>query len=313
MEAVMKRSKLYSLTFLSMILSVILVVIVTILNATPASGEEWTNGEPKEVDIVTDPTDYLFQLSNLRPGDSVSKSLTITNSGNRNFSYFTEIEYKSGSREFIEALQLTINDSRGNNLYSGNLLNLNTGNFEMRYLPVMAKDSLVFMITFPESGEVQNNLQRKTAMFELYLKAEEHTNRDIGFKKITGGGTIEHKKTSKNTDKSYGFNVIPKKDGLSVNLQFTDHNNQIFKYIHVNEYAYNVTPIMDNKIVVGIVFDVIGEIDKEIVRLHVKMVDYGEPGRDDKFFLEVIDGPKGIKTYKSGDENVTGGNIQIHR
>jgi hypothetical protein len=296
-----------------MIMSVILVVLVTTLIATPASGEEWSNGEPREVDIATDPTDYLFQLSNLRPGDSVSKRLTITNNGKRNFSYFTEIDYKSGSREFIESLKLTISDPSGNSLYSGNLLNLSTGSFEMRYLPVLAKDSLVFTITFPDTGEVQNSLQNKTAMFELSLKAKEHISRDLGFNKITGGGTIEHNKSGKNKGSSYGFNVMPKKDGLSVNLQYTDHNNRIFKKIHVNEYAYNVTSIMDNKIVVGIEFDVIGEIDKEIGRLHVKMVDYGEPGRDDKFFLEVIEGPEGIKNYKSGDENVTGGNIQIHR
>jgi hypothetical protein len=309
----MKKHKIFSLFLLPIIISLVLVVFVTTLIAIPVSGEEWGNGEPKEVDIVTDPTDYLFQLTNLRPGDSFSKSLTIKNTGNRNFSYFTEIEYKSGSREFIESLQLIIVDQRGINLYSGTLLNLNSESFEMRYLPVMAKDLLVFTITFPETGEVQNQLQNKNAIFQLSLKAEEHINRDLGFKKITGGGTIEHKKSSKNNGKSYGFNVMPKKDGLSVNLQFTDHNNQFFKNIHVTEYAYNVNPIMDNKIVVGIEFDVVGEIDKEIVRLHVKMVDYGDPGRDDIFFLEIIDGPEGIKNYKSGDENVTGGNIQIHR
>jgi hypothetical protein len=309
----MKKNKINSLFLLPIIIFFILAVFVTILIAIPVSGEEWSSGDPKEVDIVTDPTEYLFQLSNMRPGDSVSKSLTIKNNGNRNFSYFTEIKYESGSREFIESLQLTIDDQRGVNLYSGSLLNLNMESFEKRYLSILAKDLLVFTITFPDSGRNQNYLQNKIAIFELSLKAEEHINRDLGFKKITGGGTIEHKKTSKSSKKSYGFNVMPKKEGVSVNLQYTDHNNQIFKNIHVNEYAYNVNPIMDNKKVVGIEFDVIGEIDKEIVRLHVKMVDYGEPGRDDKFFLEVIDGPEGIKNYKSGDENVTGGNIQIHR
>jgi hypothetical protein len=311
--AEMKKYKIFSLFLLPIIISFILVVFVTTLIAIPVSGEDWGNGEPKEVDIVTDPTDYLFQLSNMRPGDSVSKSLTLTNTGSRNLSYFTEIEYKSGLREFIESLQLKIDDTRGDNLYSGTLLNLNTESFAMRYLPVMAEDLLEFTITFPDTGEVQNHLQNKTVIFELSLKAEEHNNRDLGFKKITGGGTIEHNKSGKNNGKSYGFNVMPKEDGLSVILQYTDYNNQIFKSIHVNEYAYNVNPIMNNKVVVGIEFDVIGEIDKEVVKLHVKMVDYGEPGKDYKFFLEVIDGPEGIKNYKSGDENVTGGIIQIHR
>jgi hypothetical protein len=309
----MKMNRNYSKLILSMILPILLVVLVTTLIATPASGEDWGNGEQKEVDIETKPTDYLFQLSNLRPGDSVSKSLIITNNGKRNFLYFTKIEYKSGSREFIESLQLTIDDPRGGNLYSGTLLNLNKESFEIRYLPVMAEDFLEFTITFPDSGKVQNHLQNQIANFELSLIAEEHINRDLGFKKITGGGSIEHNKSGKNNGKSYGFNVMPKKDGLSVNLQYTDHNNQLFNNIHVNEYAYNVTSIMDNKQVVGIEFDVIGEIDKENGRLHVKMVDYGEPGRDDQFFLEVIDGPEGTKNYQSGDENVTGGNIQIHR
>jgi hypothetical protein len=313
MEAGMKKNQRFSLFLLLMIMSVVLVILSTTLAARQASGEDWGNREQKEVDIVTDPTDYLFQLSNMKPGDSATKQLIITNKGERNFTYFTEIQYKSGSREFMNSLHLRVEDIRGVNLYDGSLLNLNFDSFVLRYLPVNAEDLLVFTIEFPDSGTVQNNLQSEIVNFELSLKADEYINRDLGFKKITGGGTIEHNKTRKNSGKSYGFNVIPKKDGLSVNLQYTDHSNQFLKNIHVNDYAYNVNPIMHNQVVVGIEFDVIGEIEKESVRLHLMMIDNGEPGKDDQFSLEVIDGPEEFKNYKSGIENVTGGNVQIHR
>jgi hypothetical protein len=305
--------KVYSIFIFTIITSIILVVGSTTLMARTASGEAWENGEKKEVDIETDPTEYLFQLSNIKPGDYADREILLTNSGERNFSYFTEVEFESGSREILNSFLLKIKDDSGKVLYDGNLLNLMNNSFEMRYLPVGAKDKLLFTISFPDSGKVQNHLQNKMAKFTLSFIAEEYVNRDLGFKMVTGGGTVEHKNSSGKKGNSFGFNVLPKKDGLSVNLQYTDNQNKKLKDIHVNDYAYNVSEIIENKVVIGIEFDVIGEIDKQEVRIHVKVVDNGEPGKNDKFYLEVINGPKEYIGYISGNENMTGGNIQVHK
>jgi hypothetical protein len=254
-----------------------------------------------QVDIETDPTVQLFHLTNMKPGDWATKTLLVQNKGSLDFDYNLSSKLTSGSELLYNHLLLNITDDRGFTLYNGKLSGLKS--IDSRYLESYAEEKLYFKIEFP--WELGNEFQGLQTEVSFEFNAEESIKSDFDFKKITGGGTIEE-----NNKKSFGFNVIPKKEGLSVNLEYTDHNSQPLKNIHVNDYAYNVKEIFDNKTIVGIEFDVIGASDEGLVKLHVKMADYGEPGRGDTFFLKIIDGP--YKGYNSGNENITGGNIQLH-
>jgi hypothetical protein len=289
------RKKLFGL---AAILSVIFIIFFYQINGTKAQNQS-------QIDIETDPTVQLFNVTNMKPGDWATKTLLVQNRGNLDFDYIMSSKFTSGSELLFNHLLLSVTDDKGFILYHGKLSDLKS--IDRRYLKSFSEEKLYFKIEFPI--ELGNEFQGLHTEVSFDFNAQESTESDFDFNKITGGGTIEQN-SKENSGKSFGFNVIPKKEGLSVNLQYTDHDSQTLKDIHVNDYAYNVKEIFDNKSVVGIEFDVIGDSDKGLVKLHVKMADYGEPGKNDKFFLEIIDGLN--KGYKSGNENITGGNIQIH-
>lgn len=143
----------------------ITLLILILLITSPLRGyAETTN---TEIDLSVNPHDILFDLSNVKPGDSISRILTVSNNGNSDFNYITSSKFLSGSKKFYEELLLRIED--GNKvLYEGKLHEFNK--LDARLLQSQVKEELLFYIEIPY--ELGNEFQRLTSQFQIKLFVE---------------------------------------------------------------------------------------------------------------------------------------------
>jgi LPXTG-motif cell wall-anchored protein len=141
-----------------------LLTIITLI-ITPFRTFGATNNN--EIDLTTNPSKILFDIKNVKPGDSVSRSLIIRNNGKDDFNYISSISFLSGSEIFFNKLELSITDKNGI-IYEGKL-------FEFKKLPpriIKSKQSenLIFFIKIPE--ELGNEFQGLDTMFQIKLYVE---------------------------------------------------------------------------------------------------------------------------------------------
>lgn len=144
---------LYSLTMLLFILYI------------PISSSG-ANEQTIKVDLVTTPTNVLFNVQNMKPGDVIKRTLSIENNSNVNVDYQTKAKFKAGSKKLYEQLRLHVTDGQ-NRLYDGKLSEF-TG-FDSRKLTQSNADQFVFFVEFPyESG---NEFQGLATQFEIVVSA----------------------------------------------------------------------------------------------------------------------------------------------
>jgi LPXTG-motif cell wall-anchored protein len=125
----------------------------------------------KEIDINTIPNGYLFKVSNIKPGDWISRELVIKNQGKQDFKYMAQIgETKSYKGLFEELELLVIKDKTI--LFDGKLKNYKGLN--PRVLPKGAQETLFFQVTMPY--ELGNEFQGSAAEAEIIFYAEGITN-----------------------------------------------------------------------------------------------------------------------------------------
>lgn len=120
-----------------------------------------------EIDLTTRPGKVLFGLSNVKPGDSVVREFVISNNGIQDFNYITSSKFFSGSEEFYNQLDLTIEDARGV-LYEGKLKDLTE--LEPRFLQSKQSETLLFVVKIPM--ELGNEFQGVSTKFQLKLFVE---------------------------------------------------------------------------------------------------------------------------------------------
>ncbi|MCS0655691.1 LPXTG cell wall anchor domain-containing protein [Cytobacillus firmus] len=111
---------------------------------------------------------YLFNLSNMKPGDWVTRNLTIQNRGNNNFTYKTESKFTNGSEKLYNEFQLKIWDSNG--LIFNDKLHKFKG-LNPRNLQAGKQEDLKFEVKFPY--ELGNEFQNLGFDFELRFIIEE--------------------------------------------------------------------------------------------------------------------------------------------
>jgi LPXTG-motif cell wall-anchored protein len=99
-----------------------------------------------EVDIATSPTKVLFDVDNMKPGDSATRSITISNKGQQDFDYTMSTDLKAGSKKLYQELNLKVSDSEGE-LFNGKLDGFK--GFEARTLVQSASEDLTFTVEFP--------------------------------------------------------------------------------------------------------------------------------------------------------------------
>lgn len=125
-----------------MIVSTIIFTFFLLLMTPQISQAEDT----KQIDIGTEPNEYLFNLSNLKPGDQASRILTIQNRGQRDFTYYTKAEFKGGDEKLYNEFLLKISDSNGI-LHQGKLKDFKS--LAPRFLKSMNEEDLKFELEFP--------------------------------------------------------------------------------------------------------------------------------------------------------------------
>jgi LPXTG-motif cell wall-anchored protein len=94
------------------------VIIVFVLTPLKTYAE---NNIPS-IDLTTNPDKVLFDLSNVKPGDSVTRELIIKNNGTDDFNYLASNSFISGSNLFFRKLDLKIEEN-STVLYDGKLSN----------------------------------------------------------------------------------------------------------------------------------------------------------------------------------------------
>jgi hypothetical protein len=119
------------------------------------------------IDLTTDPVKVLFDLSNVKPGDSVYRNLVIKNDGDQDFNYLSSSKFTSGLEDFYNKLDLVIKDSNGV-LYDGKLFKFNK--LEPRLLKSNKTDQLLFYIKVPD--DLGNTFQglRTEFQFKFYVE-----------------------------------------------------------------------------------------------------------------------------------------------
>ncbi|WP_179298754.1 TasA family protein [Evansella halocellulosilytica] len=123
--------------------------------------------DTNSISISTSPESVLFDVANLKPGDTITRTLTVKNNGNMEYYYHSKVNQTGGSDKLFRQFELSVFDSDGI-LFEGNLAQF--GGFEPRYLDIGDEDEITFVAEFPwESG---NEFQGLKTEFEIVLWAD---------------------------------------------------------------------------------------------------------------------------------------------
>ncbi len=160
----------------------------------------------------------------------------------------------------------------------------------------------------------------------------------LGFTKMTGGGTVLASDGGKPHHHSFGFNIREAQSGLEVMLEYNrNHTGKASSkkgeasplQIKIKGIAGNVVPVMTGT-GVGVEFDapctvrtLTSDNERKIQMCHVRIVDNGEPGTGntkkgtpaDEFEITVTEyDDSSIVIHSSGDDaSLTRGNIKAHK
>ncbi|MFD0050235.1 LPXTG cell wall anchor domain-containing protein [Actinomycetes bacterium NPDC127524] len=123
----------------------------------------------QEIDIETNPDQFLFKVGNLKPGDWMPREITIHNAGKRDFNYYSFVEKKHSEKELFENLTLSVQDKNNHFLYKGKLADFK--GFPPRFLKSGRSETLQYTVKMP--GELGNEFQGSAAaaLFKFYAEA----------------------------------------------------------------------------------------------------------------------------------------------
>ncbi|MCM3692725.1 TasA family protein [Neobacillus niacini] len=120
-----------------------------------------------EIDLTTNPGKVLFDLTNMKPGDSVTRNLSIGNNGKQDFNYVASSKFLSGSEIFYNKLDLIVEDKNGP-IYQGKLFEFDK--LSPRLLKSKQSEKLTFFIKMPM--ELGNEFQGLECEFQIKLYVE---------------------------------------------------------------------------------------------------------------------------------------------
>jgi LPXTG-motif cell wall-anchored protein len=121
----------------------------------------------KEIDIATSPHNLLFNTSNLKPGDSVSKTLVVINEGKNDFYYLFSNQFLKGSEYFYNNIFLTVRDDK-EVLFNDKIINFKK--IESRFLRKGTSENLYFQLNIP--NELGNEFQGLGSEFQFKFYVE---------------------------------------------------------------------------------------------------------------------------------------------
>ncbi|MEL3970702.1 TasA family protein [Rossellomorea oryzaecorticis] len=123
--------------------------------------------EQKELDISTSPHKIFFNISNLKPGDKITKQLTVLNKGTQDFTYLFTNKFITGSGKFYNELRLEVSDNKGS-LFKGKLKDFHK--LESRELKTSSSEILIFTVEVP--FELGNDFQGLNSEFQFKVFVE---------------------------------------------------------------------------------------------------------------------------------------------
>jgi len=129
-----------------------------------ADGENDT--DQNEIDISISPKDTLFDISNMKPGDWAPRTITVKNSGSKDFVYQMQLQ-NSGDKKLFNELLLEIK-AADKELYQGRLAAFKS--LTTRKLTSGTEENLDITIRFPEY--LGNDFQGLASAFVLTFTAE---------------------------------------------------------------------------------------------------------------------------------------------
>jgi hypothetical protein len=98
------------------------------------------------LNIDTSPSGFLFNLTNMKPGDWATRKLTIQNRGTEGFNYNTQVRFNGGSQKLYNEFLLKVWNSNGV-LHTGKLKDFK--GLSSRYLKAKHQEDLMFEVNFP--------------------------------------------------------------------------------------------------------------------------------------------------------------------
>lgn len=126
------------------------------------------DNEETENDVVISlsPEGNLFDISNMKPGDWAPRTITVQNSGNKDFVYHMQVQ-NSGEKKLFNELMLEIK-AGDTELYQGKLVTFKS--LPERKLTSSTEENLDITIRFPE--HLGNDFQGLTSAFVFSFTAE---------------------------------------------------------------------------------------------------------------------------------------------
>ncbi|MDT9026775.1 LPXTG cell wall anchor domain-containing protein [Rossellomorea yichunensis] len=126
-----------------------------------------------EVDIILIPNEkFLFNISNMKPGDWAERELRVKNGGEKDFNYSIRVDNKQSDRKLFNELDLKVYEGDKSILIFDDKLKNFTG-FKPKPLKKGVTDSLFFQVEMPY--ELGNEFQQTSAYFEMIIVAAANT------------------------------------------------------------------------------------------------------------------------------------------
>ncbi|WP_243290228.1 LPXTG cell wall anchor domain-containing protein [Bacillus sp. FJAT-47783] len=135
--------------------------------------------EQNEVDLSLAPGSFSIFASNLKPGDSVTRKIVLSNTGLRDIKYITSVQFEDGSKKFFQQLLVEVYTDR-EKLFSGKLMNLHE--FAARPLAIGEDEQLWIKVIVPSS--LGNEYQGLRSVVKMIFYAED----DLVTEVLSNGG-----------------------------------------------------------------------------------------------------------------------------
>ena len=119
------------------------------------------------VAVSVEPTSAALTIDSLAPGETVSKTVEVRNTGSLGFDAITTAAKKAGITDFWEALQVRAS-CNGTELYNGPLSTMRTSALRV---PSGGSVMVTYAISLPAAAD--NSLQGDYVRVSLYVDAEQ--------------------------------------------------------------------------------------------------------------------------------------------
>ncbi len=139
---------------MKIIYKIVTIIIISSYLITNYTFAEQNTKEQKMIDISVSPSPVLFNLTNMKPGDKVTKNMTISNKGKQDFSYLFKNTFIRGSEKFYNELIIQISDGK-ESLVEGKVKNFK--NLDLQHLE--SSDAKTYGITIEIPYELGNEYQ----------------------------------------------------------------------------------------------------------------------------------------------------------